>query len=54
MRRFIAMLVAGYMSLAFSVPMADAISFTAKASGDIAVVSGKGFESGADVVWEGG
>ena len=54
MRRIIAMLVAGYMSLAFLVPMAHAISITARAKGDIAVVSGKGFESGADIQWEGG
>jgi len=53
MRRITAMLVGIYMSLAFSVPMADAISVTARAKGDIAAVSGKGFESGAAIQWEG-
>ena len=54
MRRIIAMLVAGYMSLVFSVPMAGAISSVkAKADGDSVKVSGKGAAPGADIEWEG-
>ena len=54
MRTIIAMLVGGYMLLAFSVPMA--LAFTnvkAKAKEDLAEVRGKGANPGAVILWEG-